>query len=331
MKSNRFNFFVPATISKSRDSSGNEIMEVQGVASTIMRDLEGESLDPSGFEIDYFLKSGLLKWEHGKDPKSYIGTPTEARVTSNNEFFIKGRLWNDSETARSAYELAKTLEKSNSGRKIGWSIEGNSLEKSADGKNIPRARITNVVLTMNPVNTNTWAEIVKSNFKADYIEPEFEKKTNYQGEACIFSSIEGNQEISIDTDFNIVKKSIDPDIIKKDETKGVPKDFLSDLIKEHEKLIWLLKEGTKEEIEEELKIQQKELETYKKEYNSLGKTISTNSGAALVAEDVEGSPKVLAKSVSSDCIQKSVTILINAILEGILPKSEQEKIKKAIA
>lgn len=216
MTEDRFNFFVPATLSKGKDANGNDEMWVQGIASTPDKDLEGETLNPSGYDTSYFLKSGWLKWEHGKNPNQYIGEPTEASITSQNEFFIKGKLYPESKTAQEVYELAEVLEKSNSNRKLGWSIEGKAIERdSKDNKKVKKAMITNVVLTTNPIGKNTFAEIVKGSYEESYIEPEYNREVTCDGEICLLDVKHEGTHYLLTPEFDIVKKAIDcPDLEK---------------------------------------------------------------------------------------------------------------------
>ena len=64
--------------------------------------------------------------------------------------------------AKSLWDTAVALKKSNAPRKLGFSVEGKALERTPDGK-ILKAKIYHVALTPSPVNTNaTWDALVKS-------------------------------------------------------------------------------------------------------------------------------------------------------------------------
>ena len=59
------------------------------------------------------------------------------------------------------WDLAIALKKSNAPRKVGFSVEGKVLER--DGGRIVKAKIYNVAITVNPVNTTcSWDAVVKS-------------------------------------------------------------------------------------------------------------------------------------------------------------------------
>ena len=57
MNEQKFSIWCPVEISKAKDKAGNEVMRLGGIASTIDKDSDGEFLDPTGFDIDPFVKS----------------------------------------------------------------------------------------------------------------------------------------------------------------------------------------------------------------------------------------------------------------------------------
>lgn len=172
MNKNKFNFFIPADISKSKDpETGEEKLLVKGVASTADQDSDDEVLEPKGYILDRFLTTGFVNWNHqGRtDASKIIGYPTKANV-SNNQLHIEAELYGESKLAKSVYELGKILAK-NKTRRLGWSIEGRALERDKNNpKRITKALITGVAITPSPVNTNTFMDIVKGVQKEDYID-----------------------------------------------------------------------------------------------------------------------------------------------------------------
>lgn len=154
--------------SVSVDENGDYI--VQGVLSSDDVDEEDDSITPEGMDCSYFLEKGWVKYEHGKNPNQFIGEPMEVRVgrfehptlmKSVNGIFVKARLFANRELTKQAIEAMTDLQKSHTKRRMGWSIEGNVQERNKKGK-IVKSILRNVVLTMNPVNTSTWAELAKS-------------------------------------------------------------------------------------------------------------------------------------------------------------------------
>lgn len=150
------------------DENGDYI--VQGVMTSDAVDEEDDSITPEGMDCSYFLTKGWIKYEHGNKPEQFIGEPLEVKVgrfehptlmKAVNGIFVKGRLFAQRALTKSAIEAMEDLQKSNTKRRMGWSIEGNVKERNKAGK-IVKSVLRNVVLTMNPVNTTTWAELAKS-------------------------------------------------------------------------------------------------------------------------------------------------------------------------
>lgn len=214
----KFNFFVPldeSTLEKSAKAPISERykdMVLQGLASDDSKDIENEILEPSGYVTDLFLNKGYINYEHlsKRSPKFLIGEPTEAKV-KGNEFFIKAKLWENSDVAREAWDKILEMKANGSTRKPGWSIEGKALARDPmNPKRITKALITNVALTFNPVNGNTWAEIAKGIQKDDFVDPEYEKGT--ADEDFILEFEEKGKKYRVGKDFKVfevVEKSMD--------------------------------------------------------------------------------------------------------------------------
>lgn len=154
--------------SVSVDENGDFI--VQGVMTSDDNDEEDDSITPEGMDCSYFLEKGWIKYEHGKNPEQFIGEPLEVKVgrfehptlmKRVNGIFVKGRLFAQRKLTTQAIEAMTDLQKSHTKRRMGWSIEGSVKKRNDDGK-IVKSVLRNVVLTMNPVNTSTWAELAKS-------------------------------------------------------------------------------------------------------------------------------------------------------------------------
>jgi len=169
MKNSRFTFNIPVELKKSKDAAGKTKMKLAGIASTPDEDADGEFLDPNGFDIQPFLKSGFVNYNHlaSKDPSTIIGEPTsKTKVLKNKGLYIEAELYPDSDLAKKTYKLAEVLSKNKSGRKLQWSIEGKAIERDPlNEKRVLKASITGVALTLSPKNSNTYADIVKGNFE----------------------------------------------------------------------------------------------------------------------------------------------------------------------
>ena len=220
MTSNEFNFWLPFNgFEKSEspeyprgDERRYENMVFEGIASDTSVDYQGDSMEPNGFDIDYFLKHGLFNLDHltvrSKELKSrfWIGEPIDGKII-NNKFWVKGRLWKDSPEARAFWDKCIEMKESGAKRKPGMSIEGRALERDPKNpKHITKAIINNIALTFTPVNFNSYIELVKGIQTQDFI------PTNDAGKPkklIMYEEVIGNKRIIIDSNFRISEGRID--------------------------------------------------------------------------------------------------------------------------
>ena len=213
---NSFNFFVGVDIDEdiykaSKEAIGDKRyknMVIYGLASDSSEDSEGEFMDPSGFIIDDFLKSGYLNLEHYTtrkgDPQYWIGEPVEGHV-KNNEFFVKGKLWEHHPLARNFWDTMLIMKASGSKRKPGFSIEGKALERHPlNKKRVTKAKINHCAVTMTPVNKNSFFDIVKGEQKQDFITPQLKVDSKY-----IYEFEDGGKVYGITKSFEIEEKAVD--------------------------------------------------------------------------------------------------------------------------
>lgn len=169
-----FGFFVPLDedlLAKSIKSENNEdpkSWKVGGLASCADSDLDGETVDPFGIMTDYALEYGYINWNHEKGPDSRIGILEKINIDSRG-LYIEGYLLKGIQKARDAYILMKELTKLGNPRRLGWSIEGKVIQQ--DGTRITKSFLVAVALTTNPVNPQTYAELMKSLFALNKSEP----------------------------------------------------------------------------------------------------------------------------------------------------------------
>lgn len=241
---NDFNFFVPlddASIEKAAAlpiESRYDNMVLEGMASDDSKDLEGEILEPAGYVLDHFLKSGFVNYEHlsKKSPKFLIGEPMAGHV-KDNKFFIKTKLWKNSEVARDAWDKIIQMKENGSKRKAGWSIEGKALARNPmNPKHITKALITNVALTFSPVNSNSWASICKGLQKEDFVEPIYDQDSD--DKEFIFEFDQKGKKYRVGKDFKVyevIVKSMDIAAVKPltpESLEKKPKDMaLSEISK----------------------------------------------------------------------------------------------------
>tara|TARA_R110000868_G_C10973188_1_gene771564 strand:+ start:94066 stop:94959 length:894 start_codon:yes stop_codon:yes gene_type:complete len=155
---NNFKFVMPANLEKGEDGSWT----VAGLASTGSLDQQGETIMQKGIDLSPIdQKRGILNWDHQKGPENTIGTLDGYKQTENG-LFIKGRLFKQHSKAKAVQEIMSSLGDGDQGR-MGLSVEGQILERDAnDPRIIKKCKISAVALTMNPVNSDTYADIVKS-------------------------------------------------------------------------------------------------------------------------------------------------------------------------
>jgi hypothetical protein len=250
-----FRFWMPLDVlEKSGTGTGGvEKMKVGGIASTSKKDLDGESLDPNGFDLSYFKNKGIVNWNHNKSPDAIIGEPSSVKLTKEG-LYVEAELYADNPLAKSVFALAQTLQKSSKTRRLGFSIEGKATERDPDDDSkVSKALITNIALTISPKNPDSIVNIVKGNFNElseDDLKPysfdsnfdgdfEIEKLNKLEkalntsdedsGKPLIKESVEGNVKNQID-DEEEEEEEDDDKIIKKPKTLS-KSEVISSLMK----------------------------------------------------------------------------------------------------
>lgn len=154
-----FNFFVQMDDIDLKKSEKEDEMIIRGYASTPDSDRQGENLVQSGLDISEFLKHGYFNFDH--DNTHILGYPTKNTRIDSKGFYVEGKLLKGVPIAERMWNVAIALQKSNAPRRLGFSVEGKVLERV--GNRITKAKIYNVAITPNPVNTHaTWEAVVKS-------------------------------------------------------------------------------------------------------------------------------------------------------------------------
>lgn len=165
-QSNNFKFFLPIDIEKGKDSKGEEVYKIKGQASKQKKDSQGETMCLDGMDISD-LKT--INWNHkSKDnPDAYIGG-VEKVIFKNDEMHFEGELYPEMPMAKGAINLMKALKKR--GKQLGVSIEGSVIERGHKDKTHPlynkvlKSKLTALALTPNPINSDTYAELVEKGF-----------------------------------------------------------------------------------------------------------------------------------------------------------------------
>lgn len=152
---------------------GQQVRHVEGLASLETPDLEHETVIQKGMDFAPFLATGHINWDHGVvrrgSPAYIIGEPTDAKIIKHrghDAFWVEGFLYNDPENkpvAEDVWRHAQTLKGAQSGRKLAWSVEGQTRLRS--GGEIRKSTIYHLALTHAPVHGETFAnfaEVMKS-------------------------------------------------------------------------------------------------------------------------------------------------------------------------
>lgn len=153
-----FNFFVPLDV-ETTEKSSDKLIRIRGIASTPNKDLQGEIVSQKGLDISNLVEGkGLFNLDHGKGMENVIGKIDKAKLTKDG-LLVEGYLFPDVEKAKVVKNIMRGLKKGDE-RRMQFSIEGKVLKR--EGKKIERAKVTNVALTLQPINDNTYAEFAKS-------------------------------------------------------------------------------------------------------------------------------------------------------------------------
>lgn len=242
--SRNFNFFVESDIEddvfeKAKKAKGDDRyknMILFGKASDNSVDSQDEILEPSGFDIEEFLSTGLINLEHytvrKASAKYWIGEPIDAYV-DGDEFFIKTKLWDTHPEARNLWDTIIAMKESGSSRKPGYSIEGKTMQKdSKNPKRIKKAKISHCAITFSPINKNSWVEIVKGEQKSDFIPITHDSSETDGGVYLIQMETEGSV-ITVGRDYSIKvdkKKAVDSETSRQLAKESLDKKKRTSLI-----------------------------------------------------------------------------------------------------
>jgi len=155
---NDFHFFVPIEVVKKAEGKDSDRV-IQGIASTDDKDLQGEVVYQKGIDFSYFLENGYINDDHKEGPEHKVGEPLDCKMTADG-LWIKAKLYKGKARSDYWWEHINTLAANESNRKVGFSIQGKILRR--EGHTILKCWLQDVAITASPVNTHTWAEIVKS-------------------------------------------------------------------------------------------------------------------------------------------------------------------------
>lgn len=149
------------SLTKAQKNGANTAL-ITGIISTEDNDLQGESIDQNGLDFSYFMRKGWLNYDHQQGPSNILGYPLEV-TREGPRTMLKGVLMLDQPRAREIYDTAQTLKSAGGARSLGFSVEGQVIERDkSNPQRITRARVLHVAITPSPVNPHTSLELIKS-------------------------------------------------------------------------------------------------------------------------------------------------------------------------
>lgn len=162
-----FSSFQPLSIDLSKEADDDkDTIEIEGIATTEHEDTAGEIILQEGLDWSYCLKNGSFNYDHSNEPKFIVGAPQSVRKLTYNgkaATSIKGILYAGKQIVKDLIENFKAMKSAGDIRKLGFSIEGQVLQRDNKNPNIiTRAKVLNVSLTHNPCNTEATVAMVKS-------------------------------------------------------------------------------------------------------------------------------------------------------------------------
>ena len=159
----KIRFGIPIDIFKGQNSKGEEVYKFKGLASTNDKDNQGEQLFAKQFDLNDF-KNVNYNHQGGKDANAVLGEITTHNFDRNG-LNVEGELWGDMPMTSSVVALMKR--KAKQGKKLQLSVEGQVLKRGSEDKKHPaynkilKAKLTGVAVTLNPINGNTFCDLIE--------------------------------------------------------------------------------------------------------------------------------------------------------------------------
>ncbi len=216
--SKNFNFCIPLDFSK----ASNGDWRIKGLASTEHLDLQGEIVRQNSLDITPLKEGrGLLNWDHKDGPENILGAVDGAELTEKG-LEVEGYLYKNSERAKSVYNLLSSF-KDKDKRRLQMSIEGKILRRAGpNGRDIAAARIDKVALTFDPVNPNTYAQLVKSLSSDAVVDEEVKKEIEELSGIQVEAPIDFLDALSLNEAREVVNEVVAKakKIIEQQQAKG---------------------------------------------------------------------------------------------------------------
>lgn len=167
----KFSFYMPFDIKKSTGEEEDE-WRIAGFASTANKDRQDDIIVQKGLDISDFVNYGFLNYDHATN--KIVGYPDKEKTRLTKEgFWVEGILLKGVPESEDIWKRAVALKKAKADRKLGFSVEGRTLEKDDYGR-IVKAKIYHVAVTASPVNTSCTFDALCKSFSSDLLEKTME-------------------------------------------------------------------------------------------------------------------------------------------------------------
>lgn len=150
--------FAASAFEKAKEN-GEVERRIGGIVSTDHLDRQQETLIQEGLDFRPFLKGGFFNDNHSRDMVDILGYPDTAELREladgNKGWYVEGYLLNTPRAAE-VWGLANELQRSGSGRSLGFSVEGTIVDRDPnDRSTVRKAVVREVAITKCPVNEAT--------------------------------------------------------------------------------------------------------------------------------------------------------------------------------
>ena len=166
-KNSSFSLFAPFDIVEKAGEEDKKRGMIQGIASTNALDADGEVVHQGGLDWSFFLERGFLSLEHPLGIGNIIGAPIGVErkdIDGVDSTLIKAEIYLDDPAGKRVFEKARMLKNSGGKRRLGFSIEGQCLQRQ--GNEILRAKVHSVAISAMPKNPNTYFEPIMASLMA---------------------------------------------------------------------------------------------------------------------------------------------------------------------
>ena len=164
-----FQVLEKATTEQSKESE-SMVGRIGGIISSETEDQQDEILIQKAVDWDYFMSKGWFNYEHGTGPENVLGHPesvTQTTYKGKPATRVEGVLYLHKARAREIFETAKAMQKAGGNRNLGFSVEGQVLERDGgDRRKITKSRVLNVAITAHPVHPDARLEVLARAFGA---------------------------------------------------------------------------------------------------------------------------------------------------------------------